>query len=37
MKFQDAVKKINFFLAITGCHAEEFNDLSPYFSKDLRV
>jgi hypothetical protein len=35
MKFQDSVKKPTSFLAMTGCHLEEFNDLLPHFTTAL--
>ena len=36
MKFQDIAKKPTTFLAMTGCHLEEFNDLLPHFTKALK-
>jgi hypothetical protein len=36
MKFQNIVKKPTAFLAMTGYHLEEFNDLLPHFSKALK-
>ena len=36
MTFQDIAKKPTSFLAMTGCHLEEFNDLLPHFTKALR-
>jgi hypothetical protein len=36
MKFQEIAKKPTIFLAMTGCHLDEFNDLLPYFTKALR-
>ena len=36
MKFQTIVKKPKAFLAMTGCHIEEFNHLLPYFTKALK-
>lgn len=35
MKLQDIAKKPTTFLAVTGCHLNEFNDLLPYFTKAL--
>ncbi len=36
MKFQDTAKKPRSFLAMTGCHLEEFTDLLPHFTKALK-
>ncbi len=36
MIFQDIAKKPRSFLAMTGCHIEEFNHLLPYFTKALK-
>ena len=36
MKFKDIAKNPTSFLAMTGYHLEEFNDLLPYFTKALR-
>ena len=36
MKFQTIAKKPKAFLAMTGCHIEEFNHLLPYFTKALK-
>lgn len=36
MKFQDIAKNPTSFLAMTGCHLDEFSELLPYFTKALR-
>ena len=36
MKFQDIAKKPMTFLAMTGYHLEEFNDLLPHFTRALK-
>lgn len=37
MKFQDVFQNPTFFLAMTGCQREEFDELLPYFSTALKA
>ena len=36
MKYHDVAKKPKTFLAMTGCHLDEFNTLLPYFTKAMK-